>query len=140
MKIYDVSLAQAKTIAATIGVEFVGNETITKREKLYRTEGRLVPRNGYNPYQRTSGSYFNPDRKVHAICWHGYRDFIREIFRCYPNARITTGLYGKTDYKGRQDFEDNYRETGLIKIGAPIADGYPRLCEACTCPDSGRNN
>jgi hypothetical protein len=136
MKIFDVPLSEAKKVAEELGIVFEGDDISNSNGD--RIQGQLKPKpNEPNPYQRTSRSFFNPDRKVHAICWHGHRDFYRGIFRINPDARIQSGYYFKADWKGSEDFEDNYRDTGHIEIGAPIAGGYPRMCDACSCPESG---
>ena len=88
---------------------------------------------GNAPYQRISASYFQHGRRVHAVCWHGFRDFLRAVYRRKPDAVFVT-MY--TTYTGASNFEDTYQATGYLNIGplvAPIA-----ACEACTCPESGQ--
>lgn len=56
-------------------------------------------------------------RKVGAnVCWHGHRDFMREVFKHEPNARIKTSL---AHYRSREDFEARYRGTKRGLPGAP---------------------
>ena len=82
---------------------------------------------GYR-YQRTSASWHNDNRRVFAVCWHGHRDFMREIFKHDPDARIKTMW---ADYKGTENFEATYPDTGYRNVGAPI---FPRYAaEICTC-------
>jgi hypothetical protein len=140
MKIYDVPLKDLHRIAKEthVSMGFVGTETITVREKLYRVEGKLVPDREYvNHYQRTSAGWQTQGRKVNGICWHGHRDFMRAVFDEFPNARITAGRFGKTDYNGKQGFEDNYEESAYFELGPQISGGYPLFYQACSCPESG---
>ena len=93
---------------------------------------RRTGEKGNAPYQRTSPSYFNRGRRVHAVCWHGFRDFFRAVFRREPDAVFRTIL---ATYRGSDDFETKYPETGYINFGPPIAP--VTAAEVCACPDSG---
>jgi len=143
MKIFDVPLTDLRRIAETLrspatGIEFQGDD-ISNGAGI-RVQGKLRPKAGFvNPYPRISASFFSPSRAVNGVCWHGHRDFMRAVFNEFPTARITSNWYGKIDFRGKEDFESNYAETGLIKIGAPICDGYPRLSDACKCPEAETN-
>jgi hypothetical protein len=138
MKIYDVSLADLERIAENIrapktGISFQGSDISNGAG--YRVQGALKPKSGYvNPYPRTSASYFYEGRRIAAICWHGYRDYLRAVFTEFPNARIVTVF---ADYRGLEGFENLYPDTAFTPLGAPIAGGYPLACQACECPDSG---
>jgi hypothetical protein len=137
MVIYDVSLSECKRFAEELGIVFVGHEKYTTKDGRVRIQGSLKPKGKPhpNPYQKTSASYFNQGRKVHGVCWHGYRDWMRALFTAYPTARITTGRIGKIDYNGLDGFEANYVDTGFINVGAQICP--INACEACSCKDSG---
>jgi hypothetical protein len=90
-----------------------------------RSLGKL---GGDYKYQRTSSSGFHPDRKVFAVCWHGHRDFMLEVFKCNPEARIKTMW---ADYKDREDFLDKYEATGYHNVGSMM---YPMQArEVCNC-------
>ncbi len=79
-------------------------------------------------YQRLSASWYNDTRRVHAVCWHGHRDFMIELFELDPDARVKTAI---ADYRGKADFEQKFPDTAYRNVGAPI---YPRyMCEVCTC-------
>jgi hypothetical protein len=96
-----------------------------------------VKKDGYARYHRTSASYFgeNKDgtrRKVASVCWHGYRDYMLEVFERDPDARIKTAW---ADYKGVQGFRELYPATGYRNIGPPIAP--IAMSEACACRHSG---
>lgn len=141
MKIYDGPTEhEAKEIAAKLDIAFEGRDLSNSRG--VRISGNLRPISGSDvntrPYQRTSASYFNEGRRVFAVCWHGYRDFMREVFKRYPEARITSGIGGRTiEYRGAEGFAENYIDSAFISIGAPINGGYPRMVDACSCPESG---
>jgi hypothetical protein len=87
---------------------------------------------GNRKYQRTSASAFNSTRRVHAVCWHGFRDYFRACFSVAPEATFRTAV---DVWRGREDFEERYRASGHRVVGAPIAP-Y-KACEVCVCPDSG---
>jgi hypothetical protein len=89
-------------------------------------------KDGYSRYQRTSVSYFGAGRKVAAVCWHGYRDYMIEVFNRDPNARIKTAF---ADYKGIESFRELYPATGHKNIGPPIAPVM--MAHACACSHSG---
>lgn len=134
MKIYDVPMSELRQIAYALRIEFQGDDVSNSRG--IRVTGRLVPA-GDNPYQRVSSSPFgtNKDgtrRKVSAICWHGYRDFMREVFRLYPGARIQTAF---ADYRSAKDFRIEHEETGQRNIGSMMLP--MGACDACTCECSG---
>jgi hypothetical protein len=88
---------------------------------------------GDAPYQRTSAAVmFRENRRVHAVCWHGFRDFFRACFAVEPEARFYTAL---DKWKGSADFEARYRESGCRNIGVPIAPVF--AAEACRCGEEG---
>lgn len=137
MIVRGISLEDAQACAEGIGVRFVGTDTSGPR-KGPEVSGVLRPAYGRpNPYQRVSASAFH-DRRVAAICWHGHRDWMRAVFSVNPDATIRTGLIGGIVYRGAEEFEETYRDTGYRNVGSQL---YPRwMCEVCTCPDSGRAN
>jgi hypothetical protein len=80
-------------------------------------------------YQRVSSNImFSEGRRVFAVCWHGHRDFMQEVFRRDPDARIKTAM---ADYRGAADFEAKYHETAYWQVGAPIAPVF--AAEVCKC-------
>lgn len=128
MKVWGVTEEQLSVVADRIGV------------KLYelREDGRalrftLRPTGdrdewGNYPYQRRTASWQDTERRVWAVCWHGHRDFMREVFRVNPDARIKTGW---ADYKGAENFEENYRDTAFINVGSQM---FPQQAnEVCFC-------
>jgi len=102
-------------------------------ETCYSASGRRYrDERGDAPYQRTSSSGFRSDRRVSAVCWHGFRDFFRACYRIEPNAVFRTGM---ATWKGSEHFEENFQESGHRNIGSQM---YPMAAaEACRCPESG---
>jgi len=137
MKIFDVPMKNVEMYAKQIGCRFEGRDVSNGAG--CRVEGRLLPPEdgSENPYQRTSQGWQQEGKKVYAVCWHGHRDFYRRIFQFYPDARITSGRYGKIDFRGSENFEETYIETGYIDMGPEITGGYPQMKDACSCPESG---
>jgi hypothetical protein len=83
-------------------------------------------------YQRISTSTFNGGRRVHAVCWHGFRDFFRAVYRREPGAVFKTAF---DTWKGSEDFEARFAFSGHRNIGSQVA---PMMAaEACVCPSSG---
>ena len=81
-------------------------------------------------YQRT-GFYSNKNgspRKVNAICWHGFRDFLTELLNQYPKLRVVTA---QIIYNGYQDFINKFEGTATINIGSQVQPlNYE---DACLC-------
>ena len=67
-------------------------------------------------------------RRVHAACWHAYRDVLTELFDRYPNAVVCTAL---AKYAGKDGFAATYPATGYQNIGSQMFPIY--ASEACDC-------
>jgi hypothetical protein len=91
---------------------------------------RLPGEQGDAKYQRTDTG--GNDRRVHAVCWHGFRDFFRAVYRVTPNAKFITAM---DTWQNAQDFEARFRETGHKNIGSQMCP--MAAAEACRCPESG---
>jgi len=83
---------------------------------------------GNKRYQRESHS----GRRVHAVCWHGFRDFFRELFAREPQA--VTRSAGPCTWTS-ENFESDHMASGRRNIGSRF-DPMPYVA-ACRCPDSG---
>jgi hypothetical protein len=90
--------------------------------------GLGLPTTELAPGQRRSSSAFSR-RRINAVCWHGYRDALREIFLINPDTRIYTVL---AKYTGRAAFEALYPPTRHRNIGA-LVDPVT-MPELCDCP------
>lgn len=107
----------------------------------YRTatakDGRTYPvryadERGDAPYQRESASMFSGGRRVSAVCWHGFRDFFRAVYASTPGVVFVTGL---DTWRGSEDFEKRFPESGHKNIGSQMAP--VSIVDACRCPDRG---
>ena len=91
---------------------------------------KLVKKKENKNYQRT-GFYSNKNgtpRKVNAICWHGFRDFLTEIYKYHPKIRVVTA---QITYLNKEDFEKKYPQTAVINIGSQMQPlNYE---DACLC-------
>lgn len=132
--------------AACVGVEI---STLNRKGTRHRVKvNSLPPETAYTasgrrktgaagdaPYQRISPSLHNHGRRVHAVCWHGFRDFFRLCFMIAPDAVMATAM---DTWRGSADFENRYRESGRRNVGSMIAP--VAACEACRCEDAGLAN
>ena len=78
--------------------------------------------------QSTAGMTWGPERAVWAVCWHGHREFMRELFKANPDGIIRTA---KATYQGSEHFESTHRTTAYANIGSiafPVG-----MAEACYC-------
>lgn len=83
--------------------------------------------NLYRKYS-VSGMIHGPDRRVNALCWHGFEAFFKRFFKEEPQARVVTSL---ANYDGKEGFEATYPATIHTVVGPPI---YPlTIGECCTC-------
>ena len=133
MLIRHATLEDVQTAAESIGCRFEGTESGVR---FPRVNGRLMPPRGIeNPYPRVSASYFGQGRRVHAVCWHGFRDFYRALFELCPDATVQSVLTQRAgiDRYTAENFERVFPDTGCVNIGAPISPVHSS--EACSCPE-----
>ena len=91
---------------------------------------KLVKKKENKNYQR-KGFYNNKNgtpRKVNAICWHGYRDFLTELYKIYSDLRVFTA---QITYNNKEDFELKYPDTANINIGSMVQPLSYK--DACFC-------
>jgi hypothetical protein len=105
---------------------------IVPAEALTASGRRKRGEKGNAPYQRISTSAFSPGRRVHAVCWHGFRDFFRACFRSAPNAVFYTAL---DTWRGSEDFESRYAASGHKNAGSKFSPVM--WAEACECGEEG---
>lgn len=67
-------------------------------------------------------------RKVAAVCWHGYRDFMLAVYDDSPEAIFITAM---ARYEGLQGFKDKFLQTGAKNIGSTFSP--MRYADACFC-------
>lgn len=80
-------------------------------------------------YKRWSPSYHSdrPDRLCNAVCWHGFRDYFRAVYRREPDATFRTSL---ATWYNSAHFEANFEASGdclVGSIGNPCT--WRELCE-----------
>lgn len=126
MNAYGITEAQLTIAAHRAGV------AIDKTEKnrdgtSWRVKVNPIPLS--RKWQRISGATV---RKVHAVCWHGFRDFFRACYALAPAARFKTAM---DDWKNAEDFEARFASSGHRNIGSQTCPVM--AAEACECPDSG---
>ena len=95
---------------------------------------KLVKKKENKNYQR-KGFYNNKNgtpRKVNAICWHGYRDFLTALYKIYSDLRVFTSMSTtQITYNNKQDFELKYPDTANINIGSMVQPLSYK--DACFC-------
>lgn len=139
----NVTLQELEAAAAQVGVS-IDARALSESGRRWRvkvnpiSEVYLGPRGGEHrrrKYQRISASMYGNGRKIHAVCWHGFRDFFRAVYAVNPGAKFKTAF---ATWNGSADFEARFRNSGHRNIGAPIAP--VAAAEACACPESGYAN
>lgn len=68
------------------------------------------------------------------LCWHGFRDVFQALFDAYPDASIRSR---DAVYKGKQNFEDTFEDTGWANCGSMFQPAYP--AEMCAEGCEGRH-
>lgn len=119
-------IAYGDNLRAEVGREYSATR-FNARVVLKTTGYRMgLPTSELAPGQRRSASAFSA-RRINAVCWHGYRDALIELFNINPNAKVRTAM---AKYLGRESFYREYPKTGYQNIGAPIAPvTMPELCD-----------
>jgi hypothetical protein len=144
MHSFNIPLSEITRAVVTLGIEFAYTpEQLDRRGT--RWKFRLVPgptianptaphRMHHKRYQRMSASWSGSGRRIHALCWHGFRDFFRLCYLRNPRACFRTRL---DTWRSREDFEARYIESGYRNIGPAIAPVQFR--EACFCWQTGED-
>lgn len=116
-------------LAIGVTVELTPLSESGLRHRVKVNPGAFKDEDGDRKYQRESAM---SGRRVFAVCWHGFRDFFREVYKHAPEARFYTAF---DKWLGSEDFEERYRASGHRNIGSAFAP----VCaaEACRCPESG---
>ena len=130
MKIYNTRnksdfVKSINQISNKLGIELDFNSISSNcyRVKLIKKkENKNYHRKGY--YNNKNGT----PRKVNAICWHGFRDFLIELYNIYSDLRVFTA---QITYNNKEDFELKYPDTAIINIGSQVQPlNYE---DACFC-------
>lgn len=72
-------------------------------------------------------------RRVHAVCWHGHRDFFLTLFDSDPAAVVVSPFIPGGRYEDAHDFEYKYFRTGDRNIGSQVSPLAYR--DACNCEE-----
>lgn len=85
------------------------------------------------PGQRRSSMAYGTTggRRINAVCWHGYRDVLIELFNIEPDVKVYTAM---AKYRGRDEFYREFPKTGERNVGSVM---YPvTMPETCDCADA----
>ncbi|GIL25494.1 hypothetical protein [Actinocatenispora comari] len=66
-------------------------------------------------------------RRIRAVCWHGHRDVMRELFDIWPRATLISAL---AIYRGADDFDVSHHSTQQAYCDGD-AEGPPM--RSCDC-------
>ncbi len=86
------------------------------------------------PMSRTFERRSHNGRRVHALCWHGHREFFRRLFELAPDGKVQTAQTRRFVPGGwytSANFEAVYRATGDNNIGSAFSP--MRYADACEC-------
>ena len=82
-------------------------------------------------FYRLSPSAMRPDKKVSALCWHGFRAVIREWYAVNPSAVIITAM---ARYDNFYSFAAKHSASGDRNVGSAM---HPRRYrDACACKEN----
>ena len=113
------------TIAGKLGIDLDMNQV---SGNCYRVKLKLGPTKKYQRLgfmKNKNGS----TRKINAVCWHGFRDFLIELYNISGNNfRVVTA---QTTYNNKDDFYIKYPATGENNIGSMIEPLHYE--DACNC-------
>ena len=133
MKVWGITEEEARQCASKVGIAIFNDWRGSGIDTVGRAlQFRLGLGDDKMLYRRLSAMRWNdrPPRKVNAVCWHGHRDFMREVFKINPDARIKSAV---ADYRGSDDFERTFPGTGHRNIDSQM---YPtEMQDACVCEE-----
>jgi|TARA_R100000482_G_scaffold124748_1_gene78810 hypothetical protein len=129
MKIYNTkNIWQFKSslwsIAGKLGIDLDMNQVSGNchRVKLKLGTSKKYQRLGFS--RNKDGSR----KKVNAVCWHGYRDFLKELYLISGTFKVVTA---QATYNNIEDFYNKFEATGNNNIGSMV-DPLPYR-KACNC-------
>ena len=127
--------SKVKVINKTTDGRLVGSCGDAAPASRWANGRRWKDERGDGPYQRESIGFHTGGRRVRvsAVCWHGFRDFFRAVYRREPGAVFRTSV---DTWHGSEDFESRYRESGHRNIGSQAAP--VTMASACRCPERDR--
>ena len=130
MFVWGVTPTQLAKIVRTVSAKlYKGNIIFKSGPEMVNTKKMtfaLTVKRSDQPGGRRSPS----GRKVAAACWHAHRDIMQELFNQFPEARLKSMM---ADYRGKDEFEDNFPETAWVNIGSEAQPCYSG--DACECEE-----
>lgn len=85
-----------------------------------------------NPFGGGMGARNDGRRNVHAICWHGFWEFMMRVFDYDPDATFITAI---DRWDGLDDFLARAQQSGTRNVGSIMYPAYAN--EACDCVENG---
>lgn len=117
-------------IAKSLGLNADGLIAAPRTRNGVTYSGRLMldgPNNAKNQHHYGRINH-RGDRHINAVCWHGFRDFMRECYLIDADAIIATGIMR---YTSAANFEDTHEDTAYTNIGSQV---HPMsMGDACHC-------
>lgn len=127
MEIRKTSLYAIQDAARAVGLQ-VAAFAINQRGDGFNVKLKLGrPNNAKDPAPYGRRSY-DGGRRINAVCWHGFRDFLRALLTAQPDAKVRTAW---ARYDGLAGFEAGFRATGARNIGSQARPC--RADQACDC-------
>tara|TARA_R110001592_G_C12717970_1_gene708601 strand:+ start:167 stop:580 length:414 start_codon:yes stop_codon:yes gene_type:complete len=121
----DVLNRISKNLNLNVDYKVVSNNCYNVKLRLDKT--KKYQRTGYMTCKN------GKKNKVNAVCWHGYRDFMIELYKINHNFRIKTcDIY----YQNKEDFYNRYQQTGYQNIGSMVEP--IKYKDACLCNEDIR--
>ena len=121
MKVWGLTKSKLNQVARTLGISFSGTMKMGYHWKFQAVpkdiEGRYV-RYGFMEYERKDGTKYR--KRIHSLCYHGFRDLIRALFDAGA-VKVETS-WGK--WSSKEEFE-----TDLPRL-SKMSEGRT---DACTC-------
>jgi len=126
MKLKGLTIEQLRNAVDTANAEYDGN--IRFKREPEQIGNFLHFTLTVNDSRKSGGRLSHSGRRVSALCWHGHRDVMRQIFAIDPEAVLVTAL---ARYEGLEGFMREYPATGNTNIGS-MFEPLP-MNQACEC-------
>jgi hypothetical protein len=132
MKVYNIKTIEnfegsINSIASNLEIALDYNPL---SKNCYRVKLKKGPNK--SKYQRLSPWITNKDgskKKIGgAVCWHGYRDFLINLYKVNQNIRIVSAT---AEYLDETHFNETYPDTWNKNIGSMVNPAPYGAC--CTC-------
>lgn len=116
----------AEAVAKVNAGDYAGNIVVENCEAKNAKGTRLSVKLGTKDSRAHGSRRAWSGRHGKWLCWHGFRDVFRAVYDINEDAVIRTGLEA---YKGRDGFENSYRDTADRNAGSMASPAYlPDMC------------